>query len=91
MCICVSASPLMCVCRESFFALPVPPPSQHLQAEHRAQRGGRGRREKKSTGFYSCHGAFQWRKMDLSLLFLYSASANLSGQIAGDRWRDTVT
>lgn len=29
--------------------------------------------------------------MDLSLLFLYSVSANLLGQIAGDHWRDTVT
>lgn len=52
-------------------------------------RGGEG--EKKSTGFFSCHAAFQCWKMDLSLSFLYSTSPNLSGQIAGDRWRDTVT
>lgn len=75
------------------FALLVPPSLEHLQAGFRSQGGGGGggEGEKKSTGFYSCHGAFQCWKMDLSLSFLYSASPNLSGQIAGDRWRDTVT
>lgn len=70
----------------------MPPSLEHLQDGLRNKGEGRGGEgEKKSTGFFSCHGAFQCWKMDLSLSFLYSASPNLSGQIAGDRWRDTVT